>query len=213
MKNPILWIVAVVLLLGGLLYWSSRFGSNTAATTELRPGEWTVGAENPKVSLIEYSDFQCPACATYEPLLQQLRADFKDTLSFTYRHFPLVQIHPSAIPSALAAEAAGKQGKFWEMHDLLFIKQSEWSVEADPNPFFTLYAKELKLNETRFAADMKDAALRQKIDDSLQEAIRLGLNSTPTFFVNGVQIAPPRSYEAFKELLESAMTATSSSAR
>lgn len=93
----------------------------------ISPDDWVQGDRNSKVVLIEYSDFQCPACAAYFPIIKQLNEEFDGKIAFVYRHYPLVNIHPYAEPMARAAEAAGKQGKFWEMYDMIFSKQAEWS--------------------------------------------------------------------------------------
>ena len=151
--------------------------------------------------MVEYSDFQCPSCASYQPIIEALLNDFPNDLRFVYRHFPLVAIHKNALSAAMAAEAAGLQGKFWEMHDLLFEKQAEWSQKSDPKDFFVGYAKELGLDEKEFISDFESKSLDEKLRSSLKEADSLGLSYTPTFFLDGREIKP-RSYEEFKKLIE-----------
>lgn len=142
---------------------------------------WTSGANDPKVVIVEFSDFQCPACKAVEPIIKRVMEKYKDTVRFGYRHFPL-SIHPNAFDAALAAEAAGKQNKFWEMHDLLFEKQSDLSKDK-----LQSYAKGLDLNMEQFDKDFNSDELRQKILNDQADANKAGLEATPTFFINGVK--------------------------
>lgn len=195
--------IALVVLFFGALFWFSRDGGGPV--TSIEPSDWAVGAENPKAELVEYSDFQCPACASYEPLVQELRREFKDELRFAYRHFPLTQIHQNAVLTAKAAEAAGRQGKFWEMHDLIFEKQAEWSTSAAMRTLATAYAKELGLDIARFEADIDLKEIEEKIEDDYAGGLRLKVNATPTFFLNGVKMKNPGSYADFKKQVEEAI--------
>ncbi|MBX4215487.1 DsbA family protein [Candidatus Parcubacteria bacterium] len=211
-KTTVIAVVLIILAFGGLYFAARRDTGENGAATAVVATDWTRGAKNPKVTMIEYSDFQCPACGAYEPLLAQAQAEFKDTLQFAYRHFPLTQIHQNALLAAQASEAAGKQGKFWEMHDLLFQKQSEWSNSATAKALFEGYAATLKLNAARFAADIDSKEVEDAIKADFEEGLRLGVNATPTIYVNGKKIASPRDYAALKSTLEAAIatgTATS----
>jgi protein-disulfide isomerase len=169
--------------------------------SEVKAEDWVKGGKEGKIILVEYSDFQCPSCASYQPIIEALLNDFSNDLRFVYRHFPLVAIHKNALPAAIAAEAAGLQGKFWEMHDLLFEKQAEWSQKQDSKSVFVGYAKELGLDERKFISDFESKSLDEKSKSSLKEADSLGLSYTPTFFLDGREIKP-RSYEEFKKLIE-----------
>ncbi len=159
------------------------------------------GDHEAKIILIEYSDFQCPACAAYQPIVKQLVEEFKDKIVFAYRHFPLSQ-HKNSESAALAAEAAGKQGKFWEMHDLIFEKQNEWSESQTAEELFIKYAETLALNVEQFKKDFDLEEIADKIENDLISGERVGVNATPTFFLNGRKISP-RSYEEFKQLIDS----------
>lgn len=169
----------------------------------LEETDWIKGSKEAKITLIEYSDFQCPACASYALIIRQLAEDFSDDLKIVYRHFPLIPNHKNALLAALAAEAAGKQGKFWEMHDRLFEKQGDWSEERDPKEKFILYAEELELDKDTFIKDFESNEVEEKVNRDLSLANSLSLNSTPSFFLNGEKIKNPQGYEEFKELIKS----------
>lgn len=177
-------------------------GSDTAADTKIR------GKVEAPVTLVEYSDFQCPACAAYHPLTKQLAQDFPDTLKIVFRHFPLVKIHPNAMPAARAAEAAHAQGKFWEMHDTLFEHQQDWAKQSDPNKTFVSYAQTLGLDIDKFQADINDSAIGSIIQTDLERGNQDDVPGTPTFFLNGSKLQSPQSYEEFKQVIEEAVKNT-----
>lgn len=160
-------------------------------------GEATISA-----TLVEYSDFQCPACAGYYPVVKQLNKDFKGKLRFVYRYFPLRTIHKNAEIASIAAEAAGRQNKFWEMHDLLFENQTEWSDLTDPREKFKEYAKFIGLDMEKFQNDLNSKEAKDKVEADYQNGLSLGVNATPTFFLNDQKISNPRTYEEFKAIIE-----------
>jgi len=159
--------------------------------------------ESPVV-LIEYGDFQCPACGAYYPLLKQLEIDFGQEIQMVYRHFPL-PIHRNAQVAARAAEAAGLQGKFWEMHDILFVEQADWSDEDDPKGKFVTYAESLGLLIEQFENDIDSDAVKDRVDRDNQAALKDQLRGTPSFFLNDQLIIAPQSYEEFQQLLLEAL--------
>ena len=112
--------------------------------------DWSRGPENARVTLLEYADFQCPACAVYASMIKKLQDEYPTEVKYVYRHFPLNQIHQNSLFSAKASEAAGKLGKFWEMYDILYQKQSEWSGEKNPFDKFFGYAQGLGLDPNKF---------------------------------------------------------------
>ncbi len=164
--------------------------------------DWVKGAplKDAKVTLIEYADFQCPACHAYYPLVKQLQ-EFKN-LSIVYRYFPLSQ-HANAWPAAQAAEAAGQQGKFWEMHNMLFDNQDNWSTSNSPEEIFDAYAQTLGLDMTKFKADFNSAATKNKIQADYQSGASQ-VDGTPTFFLNNQKIKNPQSYGEFKDIIQQA---------
>ncbi len=203
------WIIRLlaigVLLFGGykLINWIRTPVEIPENILEIGEDDWVKGSSQASLTLIEYSDFQCPSCALYVPIMKRLASDFGDDLGIVYRHFPLVQSHRNATPAAKAAEAGGRQGKFWEMHDKLFEKQGDWENERDPKDKFVLYAEELDLDKEKFLEDYQSNQVAEKVDSDLESANLLRLNSTPSFFLNKKKIQNPQGYSAFKELIES----------
>ncbi len=159
------------------------------------------GPENASVTLIEYGDFQCPSCLSYYPYVIQLTKDFPTMLRMVYRNFPITTIHANAIAAAQTAEAASKQGKFWEMHNVLFENQSTWASERNPEVLFIQYAKQIGLDSERFKNDMNSSAVSNKIKNDQDSGTALDVQGTPTFFLNGREIENPKGYIAFKTLI------------
>lgn len=179
----------LVLILGVGFFFSQGATSEiqeVANEGELIPeGAHAKGAtESAQFTIVEFSDFQCPACASVEPRIQAILAQYPD-VKFIYRHFPLLSIHPNAQSAAWASEAAAEQGKFWEMHDLLFSKQAQWSELANPQEFFVGLASQLELDTDKFATDYAGEVVRNRVANDLRQAEQMRLNSTPTLFLNG----------------------------
>jgi protein-disulfide isomerase len=119
-----------------------------------------------------------------------------------YRYFPLKSIHANAVSSAAAAEAAGLQGKFWDMHDLLFEKQGDWENLQSPQEMFAFYAQALGLDVNKFKSDMNSEGVLGKINSAYNDAMQLSLNHTPTIYINGKEVQTPGNYQGFKDLVE-----------
>jgi protein-disulfide isomerase len=167
-----------------------------------------LGENKAGVTLTEYGDFQCPACKSYFPVVEQVVEKHKADIKFQFKHFPLVQIHQHAFESARAAEAADKQGKFFDMYKVLYENQTDWSSQSDPLPTFTGYAKQLGLDVTKFQSDYASGEINDIINADYQEAVGLGATSTPTFVLNGKRIETnPDSAEAFEKLIADAVAA------
>jgi protein-disulfide isomerase len=177
---------------------------NQNNTFFVRDSDWVKGNKDARLTLIEYGDFECPACSIYSELVKKVLGDFPNDLKVVFRHFPL-PAHRNAVPAAKAAEAAGKQGKFWEMHDLLYEKQSDWSSEGNPMSKLTEYAKNLGLDEEKFRADFNSKEIEARINADESEALRLRINETPTFFLNGKKLPQINGYEDFKKIIEDAL--------
>lgn len=206
MKNP--WIIVgiiAVLLIGGSIWYagvaSEEYNVGITVTPHIK------GNPDAAVKLVEYSDFQCPACAQFQPYVDEILAAYGDQMSFEYKHFPLMQIHPLAEPAARAAEAAGQQGKFFEFHDLLFINQPEWSGAINAAPFFLKYAEELGLDIEAFTKAQRSSLLRERIQADFSEARSLGLTGTPSFYLNGERMQV-QSFEDFRAQIEAAINPT-----
>lgn len=158
------------------------------------------------VVLTEYSDFQCPACGYFFPMVEKLKAEYGDRLEVEYRYFPL-NSHQYAALAARAAEAAKNQGKFDEMHDMLFTNQQNWSSSMNPQSVFIGYAQDIGLDMQQFRDELNSAETQQAVMEQKQEGQNRGVNSTPTFYVNGDMVQQmPRTYEQFKTIIESAMS-------
>lgn len=204
MKKSLLWWGLGIVALIALFYGLSR-SSDNGSTEDVANGSHKRGAESGSVTLVEFADFQCPACASYHTLIKQLYEEYGDRVTFVFRHYPLIQIHPNALLSSQAAAAADAQGKFWEMHDLLFERQNNWSGSSDPTELFVGYAKELLLNEDQFRADLKNSDVKKKVLTDLSLGQKIKVNATPTFFVNGQKIDNPQSLEAFQTIMNNAL--------
>lgn len=184
------------------------------ARKDLPPQEVTVtesdhvrGTVGGKVTLVEFGDLQCPACGAYEPIVRQVTAENAGTLQVVFKHFPLTQIHQNALLAAKASEAASNQGRFWEMHDILYDKQSEWSGALNARDIFLGYATQLGLDLNQFTSDLNSSAIQSKILAEYKEGVNLGVQGTPTFFLNGKMIENPGSVEAFNKLIKDAANA------
>ena len=200
----------IVIIAGVLLYFGMAGEKGPVYKSALPLDQiWSRGAENAPVVLEEYSDFQCPACAAYYPIVKQLSEEMQGTLKVVYRHFPLRSIHKNSDVATRAAEAAGEQGKFFEMHDILFERQNNWSPDINPSVLFFTYAKELNLDSEAFKAAYKSSDIKKRVERDYQSGIQRGVDSTPTFFLNGKKIEQnPRSYDEFKALLEQTRNAS-----
>lgn len=209
-KRFFFWASFLVIL--GLIIWGLVVAMNKPAPgTDLgvpapvTSADHILGSSTALVTVIEYGDFQCPACALYMPIVDRLYNESSTTMRLVFRHFPLPQ-HANAMGSALASEAASNQGKFWEMYRLIYAGQTDWSEKpvADATKVFIGYATDLGLDIAQFTKDMASAEAKSKVESQLAEGKALGINATPTFFVNGEAVVNPQGYEAFKALIDAA---------
>lgn len=206
------WIifgVIIVAVLGGLIYMSSLNRVNTdqvdpkaiQAASEANGdiAEHTKGNSSSPVVLTEYADFQCPTCSTAHPVVKALLADYGDKIGYIFRNFPLSNIHPNSKAAAAAAEAAGLQGKYWEMHDVLFERRDEW-VNSDVGKrtdVFTGFASGLGLDTDRFTNDFASSNIKRKIEFDQAVGKRQGVKGTPSFFINGEALSDDISSSVF----------------
>ena len=206
-RSTLIWSVFGIAIIG-MLYGLAKLGTQSAnpgagtlLSVTVSNTDHTRGPATAPFTLVEYSDFQCPACGAYEPMMQQLIKENPDKVRLVYRHYPLRSIHPNAQAAAEAAEAANAQGKFWEMHDMLFNTQNDWSKDRDPRAKFQEFARSLGLNVAQFKTDSDSKDGRAKIDADYASGNGSGVQGTPTFFLNGQQITSPQSYEELKALV------------
>jgi protein-disulfide isomerase len=201
-------LIACVVIFGGILVFSKKdekspdSGNSTGQLSNHTRGEGKKG-----VTLTEYGDFECPACAAYYPIVEQVFEKYKSDITFQFRNFPLRQIHKNAMVAHRAAEAADKQGKFWEMYALLYQNHSNWSQETEASGTFRAFAQSLSLDMTKYDADFKSEATNAIINADIAEGQKLGVSSTPTFFIDGKKIENPRDLEAFTKAIEDAIKA------
>jgi protein-disulfide isomerase len=144
------------------------------------PTDHAIGPAHARITVVEYGDYECPNCKQAAPVVKLLLSEFGDRVRFAYRHFPLEEVHPHALNAAEAAEAAGAQGKFWPMHDLLFEHQHALKAHH-----LREYAQRLELDMPRFTAEMKDTVYLQRIREHQQSGVASGVRATPTFFLDG----------------------------
>lgn len=203
MSKSTIAILGVLVLFGlfigsAVYYKNSAVGGGTIPTAEIGATDWKIG--DGKVVVMEYSDFQCPACGAYFPVVEKVIGDNIKDLTFVYRNFPLPQ-HQNAMPAARAAEAAGKQGKFWEMYRQIFSTQSDWSKNGNAKDVFVGYAEKLGLDKNKFATDMSSSEVSAKIQNDYKSGVALEVQGTPSFFINGKKINNPSSFEAFQKII------------
>jgi protein-disulfide isomerase len=193
-------IAIIVVVFGGILIFHSNGNnpSNSGAPTEHVEGSASTG-----VKLVEYGDYECPYCGEYFSTVQQVAAAYNSEIQFQFRNLPLTQIHPNAFAGARAAEAAGLQGKFWQMHDLLYEDQSGWSESTgDVEPTLVSYAQQLGLNVTQFKSDYSSVKVDNLINADLAAFNKTGEEeATPTFFLDGKKISPANTTAAFESLI------------
>ena len=212
--SKVAWIIfgaVIVLVLGGLIAYS-RINSPSADVKDINSAsivgasdangniaDHVYGNTESKVLLIEYGDFQCPSCGAAHPQIKELAEEYKDRIGFVFRNFPLTSIHPNARAASAAVEAAGLQGKYWEMHDLVFESQNEWSSITDGTQrtnIFVGYAESLGLNKDQFTTDLAASTVNQKISFDQALGKKLGVNATPTFYINNDKVSDEASSSA-----------------
>ncbi|MBP9687754.1 thioredoxin domain-containing protein [Candidatus Woesebacteria bacterium] len=202
-------VTILVVVVGSLFFTTSTPQTKTTATPTdakllLSDNVYKRGPDEAKVVIVEFADFQCPACGAAHPITKKVQQDYIDKIQMVFRHFPLPQ-HKNAMDAARAAEAAGAQGKFWEMHDVLYEKQDAWSEKSNAVDIFVGYAKDLGLNTDQFKKDLVEHKFDDVINKGLLDGNAAGVNSTPTFFMNGVKQVGIPSYTEFKSLIDSAL--------
>jgi protein-disulfide isomerase len=200
------WVGGTLMLVVAalLLYaFTGAAASEPSKSAQPTADDISYGPADAQLSVIEYSDFECPFCAQYAAWLSTLRERYGDRVQFVYRFFPLAN-HKYATIAAKVAYAASLQGKFWEMHDLLFQNQTEWSESDDPRPFFDSYAQELGLDLDTFHKDADAQSTTDFITAQAAEGKAAGVKHTP-WFVVGDEVVLPRSLEEFDKLIREAL--------
>lgn len=203
--------IAIVVVIGGVLLaifanpQPEAPGAAVDSQSLVRENNYMTGSKDAKVTIVEFGDYQCPACAAAAPEVKAVLEQFKDNkdFNFVFRNFPLDSIHPNAHISAEAAEAAGAQGKFWEMNEILYARQAEWETSQSPLDIFVRYAQEISVpNIDEFKSAVEQRRYADIINTDYKDGQSVGVNSTPTFFVNGVKQAKVLQRDELKALIE-----------
>ncbi|MDB5164909.1 MAG: oxidoreductase, partial [Candidatus Saccharibacteria bacterium] len=193
-------VIVVVLLFIGVF---ALGGNGSKGADKKSPGTLTqhvAGKGTAGVTLTEYGDFQCPYCEQYATTVQQVQAKYGDQIKFQFRNYPLTSLHPNAFAAARAAEAAGLQNKYWEMHDALYIANNwqVWTGASDAVPYFNQYAQQLGLNVDQFKKDYLSSKVNDLINADMAEGGKLGITGTPTFFLDGKKVDVSNSAASFE---------------
>lgn len=199
----------LVLVVAGMigLFVMANKGSKSADTTKADPAVLVRSDSNKigtgKIQVVEFGDYQCPACGTTAPVIKQLLGAYSDKITLVFRNFPLAQ-HKNSTTSAEAAESAGAQGKYWEMYDKLYATQAEWSNLADPSDKFAEYAMALGLDGAKVKDAVKNQTYKTKIDKDTADGTTLQVNSTPTIYIDG-KVMTAHDYNSLRDAVEAAL--------
>lgn len=211
----ILIVLAIVVVVGFVVFAMTRSDAELNQTNEatkelsaadkeaLRTGG-TMGNTNATVVVTEFGDYQCPACGQWHPFIKDsLLPAYQDKILFVFKNLPL-SIHKNAQPAAQAVEAAALQGKFWEMHNIMYEKQKEWENEADPKSKFEVYAREIGLDIDRWKSDFDSSKVKDLIKNDVALADKLKLPGTPAFLINGALVSP-KNFDDLKQAIDKAL--------
>lgn len=206
-------LIAIVLFVGGFAVFKQD--KKDGASSGVQPTNHVKGAGTSGVTLIEYGDFECSACFEYEPIVKKVIEKYGDQITFQFRSFPITSKHPNSFAAHRAAEAAAKQGKFWEMHDILYARAYqqtaqgpapiEWVATSNPSTFFESYAREIGLNLEQFKSDAASSEVNDFINADIAASKDVPVSGTPTFLINGKKIETPTSLEDFYKLIDEAI--------
>lgn len=217
-KNTIIVSIVSIIAIFGFLFLVYSATNKGATAGKIYKEVTTVSADDhikwspdKKRLLVEYGDYQCPACKTYFEIIKtQIEAsgsgmtDVTKNMTFVYRNYPLTNIHAHAMEAAQAAEAAGLQKKYFEMSDKLYETQEKWEGLSSATDFFLNLAKELKLDETKFKADMNSSAVKDKIQKDMVSGNAVDVRGTPSFYLDGKKLENITSFDDFKKILSEA---------
>lgn len=191
MSKQFLAILAAiaVIFVGLIVYSNNKNANNPSSVSNTKPTSNIEGSTSSGVKLVEYGDFQCPACGLFYPTVEQVVAKYSDQIQFQFRNLPLPSLHPNAFAAARAAEAAAKQGKFFDMYNKLYQSQNDWAGSKNPSQLFTGYAQQIGLNVDKFTNDYKSSAVNNAINADIAAFDKTGVEkSTPSFFLDSKHI-------------------------
>lgn len=216
-------LTTVILLVGGVFLFTKNGGDyvqtaktvnmsllvpqNAIITSGFVNGSYLPATTSASLTFVEFGDYECPACGIYSPFVKQLLTDFAGKINYVFRNYPLPQ-HKNGPISSYAVEAAGLQGKYWEMHEKVYATQADWSNLGDPTIVFVGYAKDFGLDINKFSTDLNSSTVKDKVKNDLNDGNTIGLTETPTFYLNGKKLILGGSYEQLKKAVESALIGT-----
>jgi protein-disulfide isomerase len=209
--KPLLVIVLAVGVAAGAAVFLSRGSDqppeavNTPSRVDISGGgrlRGPLSGDKAQVTLVEFGDYQCPSCAAYHPFTKEILSRYPTQLRLEFHHFPLISIHPNSLAAAKAVEAAGEQGHYWEMHDMLFEYQNQWSAAPDPKPIFAAIANRIGINGNVLVQAMESPQIQERILKDVQRGDDAKVDSVPTFFINGERQHIKLSMEEFVQVIE-----------
>lgn len=216
-KNTVIVSIASIIAIFGFLYlvYSATNKPETSnkvytEVTKINSDDHIKWSPNKKHILVEYGDYQCPACKSYFTIISQIEAsgsgmtNVTKNITFVYRNYPLTNLHQHAMEAAQAAEAAGRQKKYYEMGDTLYKNQEKWADLATATDYFTALAKELKLDVDKFKSDMNSSGVKEKIQKDMASGNSVTVQGTPTFYLDGKKLENISSFDEFKKILSDA---------
>jgi len=213
MSKQFLAILAVIVIVFVGIFAISNHKSTSS--TSAKPTNHVIGLGKDGVSLVEYGDFQCPYCGEYFSTVKQIQQEYNSQITFQFVNFPLTSLHPNAFAGARAAEAANLQGKYWPMHDLLYEENqiyynsndtaSTWISSSNPLTDFDTYAKQLGLNVSKFNSDYASTEVNNLINADMAKGNKLGVDATPTFYLDGKEIQVDNTVTAFQKQINAAI--------
>lgn len=212
-------LITLVIFIGGIFLFTKGGSTNVSTkvvnssllipqnaveTSGFVNGEYLPASSSSTVTLVEFGDYECPACGVYSPLVKQLLTEFAGKITYIFRNYPLPQ-HKNAPITSYAVEAAGLQGKYWEMHEKVYATQADWSNLSDPKDLLIGYAKDFGLDTTKFAADLSNQIIKDKVKSDTNDGNTIGITETPTFYLNGQKIQLAGSYDQLKSVVQAVL--------
>jgi protein-disulfide isomerase len=208
MKPVIVILLAVAVAAGAAVFLNRQPDQSVAAANsargpaDIKGGIHFRGPENAEITLVEFGDYQCPSCGAYHPFVKEILNRYPKQVRLEFHHFPLISIHPNSLAASKAAEAAGEQGHYWEMHDALFEYQSQWAGQPDPKPIFAAIANRIGINGTILIQAMDNPRLQERILGDVEQGDKVGIQAVPTFFIKGQQVSLKLSIDDFVQVIE-----------
>jgi protein-disulfide isomerase len=206
--KPLVIIIVLVAVAAGAAVYLSRSADHPAETAgtpsrvDIKSGGHSRGPANAQLTLVEFGDYQCPSCGAFHPLVKEILNRYPDKVRLEFHHFPLIDLHPNAMMAAMAAEAAGEQGRYWEMHDALFENQGVWAPSRNAEAAFLTLANRIGLNLNQFMQNLRNPAIQGRILQDVTLGNNVQIRETPTFFINGQRVYVQPTIDDFVKVIE-----------